>query len=132
MRDDIAIWNILHDGGFAEIKGVVPGDVQVRVEIPYLRQVLSQDGDSIWVVLHSCSLFQFWSWSVDTRFTALPEIEATSPEILSAHEEDEHVCVVCADGVLQVPYERVNVKLDNGRTVTLQDLDEAARLYWQR
>lgn len=132
MRDDIAIWNILHDGSLAEAKGCVPGDVHVRVEIPYLRQLLFQDGDSIWVFLHSCSLFQFQQWSVDTPLTALQEIEAVSPEILSANEEDGHVRVTCVEGVLEVRYERVNLKLDNGRTLSLQALKEAAQLYWQR
>lgn len=132
MRDDIAIWNILHDGCLVEAKDFMPGDVHVRVEIPYLCRVLSPSSDSVWVFLHGCSLFQFRQWSVDTLLTALSEIEAASPEILSANEEDGHVCVTCVDGVLEVCYERVSFKLDNDCIVSFQELDEAARLYWQR
>lgn len=132
MRDDIAIWNILHDGSLAEAKGSVPGDIRVRVEIPYLCRMLSQDGDSVWIFLHGCTLFQFRQWSTDTLLTALTEIEAASPEILSAKEEDGHGCITCVDGVLEVRYERASFKLDTGRPVSPHDLHEAARLYWQR
>jgi hypothetical protein len=59
MRDDHDIWNVFHDGDITEIVGRPPGDLVLRVEIPYLRQMILPSGAAFVVTLHASTRFEY-------------------------------------------------------------------------
>lgn len=65
MNRRAEIWNVLHAGGVAAVDGSIPGNVTIRVNIPYLRKMLSDDGDGILVHLVSCKSLTMKIWDED-------------------------------------------------------------------
>jgi hypothetical protein len=126
-----AIWNILHDGAIVAIDGTVPGNLRIDVEIGYLRKRIPDPGTLIQVLLIRCTRFAFREYEKSEFSTALTEIAATGPEIVSASMKDGVCEVGCTAGTLEVVAEDGAIRLDNGREVTLQELSGAAEAYWK-
>ena len=126
-----AIWNILHDGVIVAVEGTLPGNLQIDVEIDYLRKRIPDSGDLIQVHLSSCTRFAYRQYEKSNVSSALAEIAAMGPEILGASIKDGMCEVECSDGTLEVAAADATIRLDNGREVTLQELKEVAEGYWK-
>lgn len=124
-----AVWNTLHDGSIESIGGAVPGDVHVRVGIGYLCEKLPTGADHVVVGLRSCRQFEYQPFEGDA-ITELSEIAAANVEVLSAEEVDGTVSVACVGGFLKLVYDRIDLSLAEGRTISQAELEAAADRYW--
>ncbi len=119
------LWNILHDGIITQITGEAPGDIQLTVEIGYLRNMFPGDGTSIIVTLKDCTTFEY---EVDGKSVD----EFNDAQILQALGDaaEAQIDVECRGGVLHLNYADVALALDDGTAITQNDLGEAAFKYW--
>ena len=132
MNPRAEIWNILHDGGISEIEGSIPGEVRIRVSIPYLRHMFPGDGKDILVRLTDCSKFSMRIWEGDIVTDNLKRIMDTDTEILSTESEDVPVHVFTTLGELDVDFEDFSLSLDNGNKITFGQICTACENYWNR
>jgi hypothetical protein len=124
------IWNLLHDGGIAAIRGVVPGDLTLRVEIDYLTQIMNPPCDAIDLTLVGCENFEYLSWNDDRRTTDINVLAAGEPEILSAENTVAGVRVICSDGQFDIQYESIRVVRADGTPTSVEEIDATATAYW--
>lgn len=130
MSDKFEIWNRFHDGSITKITGELPA-IEVRIEIEYLRHIFSNDGNSIIVFLDGCSLFQYLDWDEEDTYSDLSKIEKLEPEILSVNDSNEEMAsIFCACGELKLAYESMSLTLDNGKVISVNELNEACSTYW--
>lgn len=126
-----AIWNILHDGVIVAVAGTLPGDLQIDIEIDYLRKRIPDPGTFIQVLLIGCTRFAYQQYEKSDFSTGLAEITAMGPEILGASIKEGMCEVECSDGTLEVVAADGSIRLDNGREVALQELKDVAEGYWK-
>jgi hypothetical protein len=113
------------------VEGTVPGNLRIDIEIDYLRKRFADPGTLIRVLLVGCTRFAFREYENAKFSTALTEIAAMRPEMVSASIKDGVCKVDCADGTLEVVAQEGTIRLDTGREVTLQQLKEVAEGYWK-
>mgnify|MGYP001560042530 CR=1 FL=1 len=122
-------WNVLHDGFITGVSGSVPGDVQLGVEIDYLRQRFADPGDRIVLTLHGCTALSYHPFDEVpvTDFTVLAQAK---PQILRAKDWTDASLVECAAGDLRITATGAALALDNGRPLSLEELGATAGAYW--
>ena len=132
MNPRAEIWNVLHDGGIVAIDGVIPGDVAMRVNIPYLRKMFSADGEDVIVLLANCTKLTMKIWDEDVTTDEPKRIVDIETEILSTESEDVPVHIFTTLGELDIDFEAFSLSLDNGRSITFEELCDACEGYWNR
>ena len=128
-------WNVLHDGTVARVGGRVPGEVRIEIEADYLRTRFVDPGGRFVITLQDCRTFAFQQWSSpENPVTNLQEIAALRLWILSADVADDYCVVQCTQGdnggTLKVSAQDASLALDNGRTLTLEEIRSVADAYW--
>jgi hypothetical protein len=113
------------------VDGTLPGDLRIDVEIDYLRKRIPDPGTLIQVLLIGCTRFAFREYENAKFSTALTEIAAMGPEIVTASMKDGVCEVDCTAGTLEVVAGAGAIRLDNEREVTLQELSGVAEAYWK-
>lgn len=132
MNPRAEIWNVLHDGGVAAIEGEVPGDVTIRVNIPYLRQMFSDNGEDIFVHLGNCTSLTMKIWDEDVTTDDPKRITSTDTEILSTDSENVPVHIITTLGELDIAFAAFSLSLDDGREISFEELCDACENYWNR
>ena len=82
-----ATWNVLHDGSLTAVKGSIPGDVILSIEIAYLCRYLPTKVSVLSVALTLCVQFEYRPYEAPP-VSALSEIVGTKLELLSAELTD--------------------------------------------
>jgi hypothetical protein len=131
MNPRAEIWNVLHDGGIAGIEGVAPGDLTIRVNIPYLRRMFSERGDDILLRLHGCNRFVMKIWDGDVLTEDPRQIVASNTEILNTESEDIPVHIVTTQGEIDAAFQSFTLALDDGQPITFEELCGACERYWR-
>ncbi|HWE95317.1 MAG TPA: hypothetical protein VG269_15225 [Tepidisphaeraceae bacterium] len=126
---DYAVWNTLHDGSIESVGGSVPGDVYVRVGIAYLCGKLPTAATHVVVHLRGCRQFEYRPFEGDA-VADLSAIASADVEILSAVEGGGNISVACVGGFLQLSYDRVDITLAEGQTISQAELEAGADRYW--
>jgi hypothetical protein len=132
MNPRAEIWNILHDGGIAGMEGSVPGDLTLRIKIPYLRQMFSESGEDIFLRLSSCTRFAMKIWEEDLLTSDPERIVASDTEILSTESEDIPVRIVTTHGAIEAEFQSFALALDDGQPITFEEICGACERYWTR
>ena len=126
-----AIWNILHDGVIVAVDGTLPGDLRIDIKIDYLRKRIPDPGTLIQVLLLGCTRFALKEYEKSEFSTALTEIAAMRPEIVSVSMKEGACKVDCTEGTLEIVARDGAIRLDSGREITLQELSGVAAAYWK-
>ncbi|WP_157499812.1 hypothetical protein [Lysobacter sp. Root983] len=124
---DPMLWNLFHDGVLTRAEGAVPGEVRLFIDIPYLRAKFPGKGAGFDVVLSECSKLSLVMRGGSV--IALADIRYIKPEILSA-EPGPPLKIFCEGGTLTLQYRSVELFVDSGAPITLQELDAASEAYW--
>lgn len=132
MNPRVEIWNLLHDGGIAGMQGSVPGDVTLRINIPYLGQMFPGNGADILLLLISCTRFKMKIWEDDLLTDDPERIVGSNTEILSTDSDDIPVHIVTTQGEIDVEFQTFTLTLDDGQPVTFEQLCDACERYWTR
>ncbi len=130
MDNPEEIWNLLHDGGIASVRGVVPGDLTLRVEIGYLTQIMNPPCDAIDLTLVSSEKFEYLNWNDDRRTTDVNVLAELKPEILSATSISTGVRVICSNGQFDIQYGGLRVARADGTPTSVEEIDVTATAYW--
>jgi hypothetical protein len=130
---DPATWNVLHDGSLTAVKGRIPGDVILSVEIAYLCRYLPTKASILNVTLDQCDQFEYRPYEAPPVL-ALSVIVETDLELLSAELNEGSMCIACSDGgyggTLHLRYNSAYVATKEGHVLTLAELDSALDQYW--
>ncbi len=132
MNPRAELWNVLHDGTIDAIQGSVPGDIEIQVDILYLRKMFSDDGESIVVRLTNCTKLSMKIWEDDVITDDPERIASTETEILSTESDGVPVHIVTTLGELDLEFDDFSLWLDNGRQITFLELCDACENYWNR
>lgn len=129
------LWNVLHDGIIESISGTVPGEVQLRVGITYLRELFEDPGESVLITLHDCTRVSFKDCDTSETISDLAAISALELEILSTEVDDQLFCSYGGPrdfpcGTLAFEAAGFSLALDTGRPIELEDLFAVATTYW--
>nr|WP_319492530.1 hypothetical protein [uncultured Desulfobacter sp.] len=135
MKKDYQIWNIFHDGELVEIQGKTPGDIQIKVKIEYVANILKGNHNHIDVILKNCSLFEYErQWSKDSCqiYRTIKELEGISPALvaLSCDEEFDYLVIWDICGSIKTKYDSAELKLEDGEPLSFEELDSASKEYW--
>jgi hypothetical protein len=131
MNPRADIWNILHDGEIAGIKRDSHQKLQLRINIPYLRNMFPGDGEDILLNLENCTLFQMEIWDEEITTSDHKKIVATETEILSTESDDVPVKIFSTNGTLLLDFESFTISLDSGEQITFEELGDTCDLYWK-
>ncbi len=129
LPNKIEVWNIFHDGRITQIEGALP-NINITIEIQYLRHVFSKDGNSIIAKLNNCSFIEYLDWEKKVKFQDFNSISLMELEILSVEEVEGTAHIFCGEGTLDIQYKDIAFELDNGKPITVLDLDKASEKYW--
>ncbi len=110
----------------------IPGYVEIRVKIEYLRRMFSADGENIIVRLVNCTKFTMKIWEDNVVTDDPKRIVDSGTEILSTDSDDVPVHVVTTQGEIDVDFEDFGLSLDNGRSITFEELCNECENYWNR
>lgn len=124
------LWNMLHDGEVVKINLIPPDTLSLTIEIEYLRHMFGKDGDHIVVKLKQNSLLEFEYNNTTSPIKRIGEIESIKPIILSAEQIGNKIKIYGGNGVLWLQYQDFDLMLDNGRSITLEELGSQATAYW--
>ena len=128
MDERIAIWNLLHDGEIT-VASQTSDALTLFINIPYLRRRFEPIGGSFVLKLNGVTAIRFLNF--DGKPEALDEqMQSGRPEILSTESEAMPVVINTTMGQLTLDFERVELALDTGSTISFQALDQAAVAYW--
>ncbi|WP_115541225.1 hypothetical protein [Xanthomonas campestris] len=127
--DSTAVWSFLHDGSLDRTDGIVPGDITLRVSIPYLRKAFQPPGDGFILELIGCTQFQL-TGDDGAVLSDLGQIADCSLEILSIVSESP-LTIYTTYGTLALAYDTLHLALDTGQALTVAQLDQASAEYWQ-
>ncbi|MDF7801062.1 hypothetical protein P4C99_16415 [Pontiellaceae bacterium B1224] len=135
MKQDYQIWNILHDGALVRLWELAPKNIVIQVEIEYLANKLNGHYNSIFVSLKNCTLFEFeqhWSKDDIRHYSTIQELEGITPGlmVLSCCEKEGHLEIDDISGVIRTKYDSAELTLENGNALTFEELDAAAKEYW--
>jgi hypothetical protein len=130
MDNPEEIWNLLHDGGIASVRGAIPGDLTLRVEIDYLTQIMNPPCDAIDLTLVGCETFEYLNWNDDRGTTDVNILAELEPEILSATSTSTGVRVICSDGRFDIQYGSIRIVRADGTPTSVEEIDATAKAYW--
>lgn len=133
MNQNCKIWNTLHDGIITDIEGNIPGTLNLTIEIEYLANRLKGNYDSIKVSLSECTLFKydFYKSKDETlHYEQLTEIVSQQPIIISCEEENGHLVIECACGLIQCKYTGSELFLLNNEILSYEALFNECKGYW--
>lgn len=138
--DDAAPWNTLHDGVLVwASRDRARRHVALLIEIPYVRRRFREPGDCFRLELAGCTRFSYTPYDEE----AIEEpalIVAAAPDVVEAKSEDGRMTIWGSSGVLRLRYDTLSIALaspfdgaaprDAGTSVSLADVESAARAYW--
>lgn len=131
MKNEICIWNILHDGEITAVEKGMDGLYTIFVNIPYLRRRIMPLGDSFVLTLSGVTQITFQDFG-GTMSTLEDELEVSAPEILQTDSETMPVRVETTAGTLILNYERIDCKLDTGQPINFETIEAICREYWDQ
>jgi len=136
MKKDYQIWNILHDGALVDLQGNIPGELNIKVEIEYLANMLNGQYDNIFVKLENCSLFEYernWSKDEIQIYKTIKELDGIEPALmaLSCDEENDYLLIWDICGSIKTRYDSAELFLENGDSLSFDELYNASKEYWR-
>ncbi len=124
------IWNIFHDGEIVEITKSDNSNLNLKIQIEYLRKIISDDGDSFVIKLKKCNLFEL-NYENRKLITNLDTIQEIKPIILKSKYIDNRFLIKSTAGEIKLSYESAQIYLDNGKEITFENLANACGKYWE-
>lgn len=125
------IWNLLHDGGIEKVERI-GSDLRVLVSIRYLAELALPNSQCVLLTLQDCSIFEFTNWDSGAVTTEPENFEALDLDILSTDAETLPAQVTTTSGYLKVDYRALSMTLEDGSSLSFQQLCEIAEGYWDR
>lgn len=123
---DAELWNLLHDGGVEQLTGRVPGDVIVRASLSWLTAEFQPASELLTVVLHGCVGIEYREFGQRGWRTGIGQLQGLPIELLSAVKSGDAIEVTASQGLLRLRYADAELRLDDGRLLSIAELAAAA------
>lgn len=130
-------FNALHDGIIVEISNE-NHNVMLKIEIPYLAEIVSKDFEYFFVELLNCNELKFQNYGDDNLISDFNEIAKLEIELLySVKDNFEKLVIDCgvpqsAGGKLLILTESIKVYDQNKNLITDEMLTEYNNIYWNQ
>lgn len=137
--DDPTPWNLLHDGTLVAIRRA-GSTVRLTIELPHLRVRFEPRGEAFWLHLHDVESFGYLPYSDrwdEPLIEELAAIVAERPNLVEAETrkstgDDPAWMVVWGSlGSLRLAYASLELALDSGRAITVDELASVNAEYWK-
>ncbi len=130
MKPSHDSWNVLHDGAITQVSGVCPGTLSLKIEIPYLCDLLAKGSSFLWVHLDGCTLTRFLSFESSEPVDDLSTLTSMDLTVLSATETAQGVSVTCINGELRLAYSDARYVLEGDVPLEYALIMNACQKYW--
>ena len=131
------VWELLHDAIVLSIKPQPEQGIRLELECDYLRDRLDDPGTRFFLIMENCTRFMYRPWSEEPVVDDLAQIEARRLWIVSAQHRDGACVVDCSEhiaqgsgGKLEITASKFTLTVDDGREVSIAELEEVAQEYW--
>lgn len=134
------VFNLLHDGVIVE--GMYEGQqLNLKIEIPYLADIINPDYSWFYLTLNGCSSVHFEPWDErQTQILSSTAIFSQRINILDAQMQGERLLISCSvvgkktsfgGGRLIIEAESIKVFDEDLIATSLEDLKGLAAKYWK-
>ena len=127
--DDPTPWNLLHDGSIVALERDLADQVSVWVDVPYVRARFSDGGTLFRLRLAACTEFTYTPYD-EPPITELAAIASSEPSLVEAHLDGDDILVWGSAGSLRMRYTSLELELDTGMPIPLEELRRVVRSYW--
>jgi hypothetical protein len=107
-------------------------DLRIEVEISYLAELLAPGGKSLFLFLHDCRQFAHVDWDSGKSTVEPGDFESLELEILGTDSITPPYGIGTTTGDLTVDFSGHSLALGDGTPVQLQQLQGAAKQYWDQ
>jgi hypothetical protein len=121
------IWSALHDGEITIAERETPDTLLLFVSIPYIRRRIEPLGDSFRLRLRGFRGMTYDNEIGDT-YSELEDLEGV--EILKCLSETMPVIIQAAGGKLMLDFDSLEISLDTGRPISIEEICRASEEYW--
>lgn len=138
----VDVFNIFHDGGIARLRRKNTNDIELRVDILYLAEMVNPAYTHFTAILKNCSsiFFDTWEWdNTSKRYEDMHELHVLLEDmsVLGAEHKDGMIKVECAlndekiaGGLLSILCEDIVLFDEGGKEMSFVALEAIARQYW--
>ena len=127
---DTELWELLHDGTITNLARMATGELRISLEIDYIRQMFDGDGTSLLVYLTDCDVLRYVPYDGSLPISDFEQLVQEELSFICARDEDGQVKVSCGYGDVCLRYGVARVELDNERSITRRELEDACSRYW--
>ena len=130
MKEEIEIWNLLHDGLLSLFIEYNSTAITAFVHIPYVRRRIEPVGVCFILKLSgvkSCTFKDF-----DGNEESITKIfNSNSPDILGVESKEMPITISTTFGNLTLDYENINAYLESGHEIDYKTISKACSEYWE-
>ncbi|MEO8700700.1 MAG: hypothetical protein ABI867_11685 [Kofleriaceae bacterium] len=127
--DDTLPWDLLHDGTIVQVERDLADTVTVWIECGFIRVRFADGGKRFVLRLAACTKFEYTPYD-EPPISELAAIAASEPSINQGSYETGEIHVWGGAGVIRARYASLELELDTGRTLPIEELEQAVRAYW--
>ncbi len=120
------LWSVFHDGDIVSVSGEVPGNLDVHIELEYIRKQFLDPGNAFRIHITACDLLCFKSFSTNGVLQNVGALAGQDLEILQAKLDGDVLQIITTSGLIRVRYVSEALFLDSGRAVQFSDVAAAA------
>lgn len=120
------LWDLFHDGSIDAVQSEQPGVLQIKVDLLYIAERFGKD-IAFHVIMIGCTKCEFRAFDSGELVVDHQQIERMGLEIWSAEVDQSGTVIVLTDkGKLSLKYDTSSVHLSDGRSVSYDELADAA------
>ena len=131
MKEEIEVWNLLHDGLLSLFIEENSTSITAFVHIPYIRRRISPIGVCFVLKLSGVKSCIFKDFEGNEESLA-KIFNSNSPDILNVESEEMPITICTTFGNLTLEYENMKVFLDSGIEVDYKTISNACSEYWEK
>ncbi len=139
------LWNFLHESTIFGIEGSPPDDVKLTLKVPYLSD------QKFVITMHQCALFEWHVFGKDQAIVVFTDLDTIAKSRATIHRANIINNIVQLhlsgsvikprgvthplwrmEGELYLKYNDMNIWLDDGTAITIEELKQRATLYWEK
>ena len=127
---DTELWELLHDGTIAKLDRMPTDELRITLEIEYVRRMFDGDGTSLLIYLTDCDVLTYVPYDGSSPISDFEQLVHEELSFICARDEDGQVKVSCGYGDVCLHYGTAHVELDDRRSITRDELEDACSRYW--
>lgn len=124
-----AIWNTLHDGEITVVRQK-DGDLEMFVNVPYIRERISPLGDSFRILLHGFRSFHLTDRNGQIESTSIADLSHGGVQLNATDSQSMPVKIATSMGYVIFDFDEIELFLDTGERVAYETVLKSCSDYW--